>query len=139
MANDQKTKSLERVRQNCMESFGKMLDHHELLGRYLPESLEKWFESRKLLFRDPPQGAFTPRERELIAVAIEITARKPNVAGHTKRAMEAGATVHEIAEVAFTCILLAGMITYVESGQSALRAAEEYEKGRGEVIRTRKS
>ena len=130
MANDEAIKSMEMVRQHCMESFGKMLDHHELLGRYLPESLEKWFESRRLLFRDPPEGALTARERELLAVAIEITARKPNVGGHTKRAIDAGATVQEIAEVAFMCILLAGMITYVESGQNALRVAEEYAKGR---------
>lgn len=121
---------MEMVRQYCMESFGKMLDHHELLGRYLPDSLEKWFECRKSVFKDPPEGALTSRERELIAVAIEITARKPNVAGHTKRAIDAGATVREIAEIAFICILLAGMITYVESGQNALRVAEEYAKER---------
>jgi len=126
-----KDKSMEMVREYCKEYFGKMLEHHEYLGRYYPEALEKWFEARKSLFEEPPVGALTLREKELITVAIEITARKPNVGFHTRKAMEAGATAKEIAEVAGICILLVGMITYVESGNTSVRVAEEYEKTKG--------
>jgi len=119
-------KSMERVREYCAKYFGKVLDHHELLGRYYPECLEKWMGARQSLFKEPPDGALTLREKELVIVAIEIALRKPDVGGHTRRAIDAGATVKEIAEIAGLCILLAGMITFVESGQNALKVAEEY-------------
>jgi alkylhydroperoxidase/carboxymuconolactone decarboxylase family protein YurZ len=123
-----KEKSMENVREYCTSYFGRVLDHHELMGRYYPECLEKWMEARQSLFKDPPEGALTLREKELIAIAIEIAVRKPNVSFHVKKAIDAGATAKEIAELAGICMLLAGMITLVESGQHALRVAEEYEK-----------
>ncbi len=128
MDNKDAEKSMERAREYCTEYFGRVMDHHELLGRYYPDCLEKWMDARKSLFEDPPQGALTLREKELICIAIEITARKPNLGFHTKKAIDAGATVKEIAEIAGICILLAGMITFVESGQNALKVAEEYVK-----------
>jgi alkylhydroperoxidase/carboxymuconolactone decarboxylase family protein YurZ len=123
---DGKNESMENVRKYDKGYFGKVLDPHELLGRYYPECLEKWMEARASLFRDPPEGALTQREKELICVAVEIAARKPNVAFHTKKALDEGATVKEIAEICGICILLAGMVSFVESGQNALRVAEEY-------------
>jgi len=123
-----KNKSMENVREYDKSYFGKVLDHHELLGRYYPECLEKWMEARASLFKDPPEGALTQREKELICVAVEVAARKPNVAFHTKKALDEGGTVKEIAEICGICILLAGMVSFVESGQNALRVAEEYSK-----------
>ena len=125
---ENKKKSMEHVREYDKSYFGKVLDHHELLGRYFPECLEKWMEARASLFKDPPEGALTQREKELICVAVEIAARKPNVAFHTKKALEEGATAKEIAEICGICILLAGMVSFVESGQNALKVAEEYAK-----------
>ena len=120
--------SVQKVREYCNKIFGKVPDRHALMSRYYPECLEKWMEARQSLFMDPPEGALTQREKELIVIAIEIVTRKPDVSFHIKKAIDAGATVKEIAEVAGICLVLAGMITYVESGQHALRLAEEYAK-----------
>ena len=128
MDSSEAQKSMDRAREYCTEYFGKVMDHHELLGLYYPDCLEKWMDARKSLFKEPPEGALTLREKELICVAIEITARKPNMAFHTKKAIDAGATPKEIAEIASICLLLAGMMTFVESGQHALKVAEEYVK-----------
>jgi alkylhydroperoxidase/carboxymuconolactone decarboxylase family protein YurZ len=124
----EKNKSMENAREYCTQYFGSVMSQHELLGRYYPECLEKWMEARQSLFKDPPEGALTQREKELICVAIEIAGRKPNVGFHTKKAMDEGATVQEIAEIGGICILLAGMVSFVESGQHALKVAEEYAK-----------
>lgn len=128
MIDKKKEKSMQNVREYCTKYFGRVLEHHEILGRYYPECLEKWMEARQSLFKEPPEGALSLREKELIAIAIEIAVRKPNVSFHTKKAMDEGATVEEIAEIAGICILLGGMVTFVESGQHALKVAEEYAK-----------
>lgn len=136
MPKKQEDKWMEIVREYSLKYYGKNLDSYERLGRYLPETMAKWIELRRSLFEEPPIGALTLREKELIGVAIQIATRKPNVDLHTKKALMAGATVKQIAEVTGLCILLAGMITYIESGQNALKFAEEYarklkRKGKG--------
>jgi len=70
----------------------------------------------------------------LIATAIEVIAHKPNPDRHARLAIEAGASVREVADVVSLCILLGGMMTYIVSGQHALRAAEERA---GEIARSR--
>jgi AhpD family alkylhydroperoxidase len=124
----QETKGMDMVREYSLKYYGRIDDTYERFGRYLPEAMTKWIELRKSLFREPPKGALTLREKELIGVAIQVATRKPNVDLHTRKAMEAGATVKQIAEVTGLCILLAGMMTYVESGKNALAFAEEYAK-----------
>lgn len=126
---EQKDKAMEIVREYSMKYYGRIVEAYELMGRYLPDPMVKWIEFRKSVFEDPPIGALTLREKELIALTIEIANLKPNSETHAKLAIRTGATVKEIAEVAAICILLGGMATYMASGQNALRAAEEeYEK-----------
>jgi AhpD family alkylhydroperoxidase len=133
MSAEQKKEGMEMVREYSLNFYGHIPESYELFGRYLPESMVKWIELRKSLYEEPPVGALTLREKELVAIAIEIATRKPNVEMHTRKAIDAGATIKEIAEVAGMCILLGGMMTYVESGQHTLRFAEEYAKSKDKV------
>jgi alkylhydroperoxidase/carboxymuconolactone decarboxylase family protein YurZ len=120
---------LEMVRSYSMKYYGRIPEAYELLGRYLPDPMIKWIEFRKSVFQDPPIGALSLKEKELICMTIEIANLKPNCETHAKLAIRAGASVKEIAEVAAICILLGGMATHVAAGQNAIKAAEqEYEK-----------
>jgi alkylhydroperoxidase/carboxymuconolactone decarboxylase family protein YurZ len=126
---EQKDQGMEMLREYSLKYYGRIVEAYELMGRYLPGPMVKWIDFRKSVFEDPPLGALTPREKELIALTIEIASLKTNSETHAKLAIHAGATVKEIAEVAAICILLGGMATFMASGQNALRAAEEeYEK-----------
>ncbi len=100
----------------------------DLLARYRPEVLEGYLALRQAAFNTGPGAALTEREKELIIVAIEVARTKTNEPPrfHAKKAIDAGATVEEIAEVVSLCIIIGGMLTYQESGKHSLRAAEEY-------------
>jgi len=100
----------------------------EMLARYRPEVVTGYLGLRQAAFNTGRGAALTPREKELVITAIEIARTKVNQPPtfHAKKAIDAGATVAEIAEVAALCILIGGMLTYQEAGKHALRAAEEY-------------
>lgn len=100
----------------------------ELLARYRPEVFGGYIALRKAAFNTDSHAALTPREKELIILAIEISRAKvnPPPIGHAKRAIEAGATPADVAEVASLCIMISGMLSYQESGRHALRAAEDH-------------
>jgi hypothetical protein len=53
----------------------------------------------------------------------------PPPVGHTRRAMAAGATVPEIAEVVSLCLMIGGMLTYHEAGWPVLKLAQEIAGG----------
>jgi alkylhydroperoxidase/carboxymuconolactone decarboxylase family protein YurZ len=99
----------------------------ELLARYRPDVFGGYITLRQAAFNEGPDAALTPREKELIILAIEIARAKvnPPPVGHARRAIDAGATPADVAEVASLCIMISGMLSYQESGRHALRAAEE--------------
>ena len=99
---------------------------YEILSRYYPEVLHGYIGLRKAA-KSNPRLQLTDAMRELIIVAIECARTKTNPppTGHAIRAIKAGATVEQVAEVVSLCILIGGMLTYQESGRHALRAAEE--------------
>ncbi len=99
---------------------------YEILSRYRPEVLHGYITLRKAA-KDNPRSVLPDSMRELIIVAIECARTKVNgpPTGHAIRAIKAGATVEQVAEVVSLCILIGGMLTYQESGKHALRAAEE--------------
>lgn len=99
----------------------------ELLARYRPEVFGGYIALRQAAFNTGAEASLTPREKELVILAIEIARTKvnPPPVGHAKRAIEAGATPADVAEVASLCIMISGMLSYQESGRYALRAAEE--------------
>lgn len=105
----------------------RVIDDFELLARYRPEVFHGYMTLRQAAFNGGPSAALSPKMKELIILAIEIARTKTNPppVGHAKRAIDSGATPAEIAEIASLCVLIAGMLTYQESGRHALRAAEE--------------
>jgi len=72
-------------------------------------------------------GALTTRQEELVALALKISTRHKDVETNTIRAMQAGATAQQIADIAGIAMLIHGMVTYVEAGVRALKIAEDYE------------
>ena len=126
---EDKKSGLDLVREYSMKYYGRIPEAYEILGRHLPDPMVKWIELRKSVFQEPPVGALSLREKELICLTIEITSLKPNCETHAKLAIRQGASVKQIAEVAAICILLGGMATHIVAGQNAIKAAEEeYEK-----------
>jgi alkylhydroperoxidase/carboxymuconolactone decarboxylase family protein YurZ len=97
------------------------------LTRHRPEVIDGYLALRRAAFNVGPSAALSPKVKELIVIAIECALRKSNPppTGHARRAVEAGASIEEIAETVGLCIPLAGMITYQESGRFAIEAAEE--------------
>ena len=71
------------------------------------------------------------REKELIALAMELIAHKSKQAEatesevHAKPAIKEGATVKEVAEVCMMAIMLGGMMTYVVSGHNPCSSHRE--------------
>jgi alkylhydroperoxidase/carboxymuconolactone decarboxylase family protein YurZ len=99
-----------------------------ILARYRPEVFHGYITLRQAAFNTGPDAALSVKVKELIIIAIEVAMRKTNPppVGHTRRAIEAGATVTEIAEVVGLCLMITGMLTYHEAGLHVLRAAEEF-------------
>jgi alkylhydroperoxidase/carboxymuconolactone decarboxylase family protein YurZ len=97
------------------------------LARYRPEVIEGYLALRRAAFNVGAGAALSPKIKELIIIAMEcaLTKTNPPPTGHARRAVEAGATIEEIAEVVGLCIPIAGMITYQESGRFVIEAAEE--------------
>ncbi len=102
----------------------RILDRFEMLSRYCPEVVEGYMTLRQGAFMTPPYGALSLKYKELLAVAIEAALVIPAVF-HARKAIDAGATPQEIAEVVSLCLQLGGMVTYMHSGRDALKAAEE--------------
>jgi alkylhydroperoxidase/carboxymuconolactone decarboxylase family protein YurZ len=100
----------------------------EQLAHYQPDVFASYMAMRKGLFQEPPNGALDRKTKELVILGIECIARKTNPppVGHTRKAIEAGATPEEVSEVVGLCIMLGGMITYRESGRFVLREAIEH-------------
>ena len=102
----------------------------EVLSEYQPDVFASYMSMRSSLFRTPPDGALDRKTKELVILGIECIARKTNPppVGHTRKAIEAGATPAEVSEVVGLCIMLGGMITYRESGRFVLHEAVEHAK-----------
>jgi len=100
----------------------------ELLAQFQPEVFTSYMAMRGGLFKTPPDGALDRKTKELVILGIECIARKTNPppVGHTRKAVEAGATPKEISEVVGLAIMLGGMITFRESGRFVLREAVEH-------------
>lgn len=124
---------LEAVRKYSMEYYGEVLESYERLARYRPEVLVDWIQLRRTIFESQKGRGLGVKELELISTAVEIIAHKPNPDRHAKLAIDAGASVREVADVVSLCILLGGMMTYIVSGQHALKAAETRARELGRI------
>ena len=107
---------------------GPAIESFELLAEHTPEVFEGYISLRRGAFKTPEMGgALSLREKELAILAIECMARKvnPPPTFHARKAVEAGATLPQIAEVVALCIMIGGMLTYQEAGKFVLMAARE--------------
>jgi alkylhydroperoxidase/carboxymuconolactone decarboxylase family protein YurZ len=100
-----------------------------LLAAYAPDVFAGYMSMRQGAFPVPDlEGSrFSAKWRELLMVGIEVAAlMSPPPTYHARRAIEAGATPQDVAEVVALCIVLRGMISYQQSGRYALEAAHEH-------------
>ena len=104
----------------------RVLKTFEPLARHNPEAFIGYMGLRQGIFKEPPKGVLSQKTKELVILGIECALKKTNPppVGHTRHAIAAGATVAEIAEVVSICIMIAGMLTYQESGRFVLEEAE---------------
>lgn len=104
-----------------------VLADFELLADFRPEVFEGYMTLRQAAFNTGEGAALTAREKELIILAIEVARTKvnPPPVGHAQKVIDSGGTPGEVAELVSLCIMIAGMLTYQESGRFALRAAVE--------------
>lgn len=104
------------------------------LAEHRPEVFHGYIALRRAAFNTGPDAALPPKIKELMILAIEIATRKTNPppVGHTRRAMAAGATVAEIAEVVSLCLMIGGMLTYHEAGWPVLQLAQEIARENGQ-------
>jgi alkylhydroperoxidase/carboxymuconolactone decarboxylase family protein YurZ len=107
--------------------FKGRLDSYELLARYRPEVVHGYMTLRQAAFNVDEDAALDRKTKELVILAIEIARQmsNPPPVGHAVKAIEAGATPAEVAEVASLCLLIGGMLTYQLAGKHALLAAED--------------
>jgi alkylhydroperoxidase/carboxymuconolactone decarboxylase family protein YurZ len=123
-----KEEKLREFREYCLNYYGRIPEQYERLAKYTPDIMTSWTKFRSTTWKKPEAGGHIPiKVKELIAVGIETALRKPHV-GHVEMAINAGATVEEIAEVLGICIMLAGMATYEIGGKDVLERAEKHAK-----------
>lgn len=108
----------------------KVRESFRLLAQHAPGVFDAYINMRQEAFeRGAANGALDAKQKELVILGMEIMGHKTNPPPifHARKAVEAGASVAEIAEVIGLCIMIGGMVTYQECGQFVLRAAHERE------------
>lgn len=100
-------------------------ENMKLLHKHAPGTIDAYIALRQSLYQDPPIAALTQREKELVILGMECALRKSNPSPefHARSAVAAGASLKDIAEVLSLAIMIAGMVTYQESGQYVLAEA----------------
>jgi alkylhydroperoxidase/carboxymuconolactone decarboxylase family protein YurZ len=97
------------------------------LAKYRPAVIDGYLTLRRAAFNVGPDAALSPKMKELVIIGMECAMMKTNPppTGHARRAVEAGASIEEIAEVVALCIPIAGMMSYQEAGRFVIEAAEQ--------------
>jgi alkylhydroperoxidase/carboxymuconolactone decarboxylase family protein YurZ len=109
-------------------------DSFRLLAQYSPSTFRGYMALRAGVFpvEDGASTALPDPIKELVILAIEISAlMSPPPTYHARMAIDAGATVDQVAEVVALCVMLRGMISYQQSGRYVLEAAHERATGSG--------
>jgi alkylhydroperoxidase/carboxymuconolactone decarboxylase family protein YurZ len=121
--NDKKENAITSLRDFATQHFNGWKEKYRLMSDKYPETLEHMMRARVAL----NDGALTTKEAELITLGLEISKLHNDIETQTVRAMQAGATAQQVAEVVGICMLTHGMVTYEEAGVRALKTAEDYE------------
>ncbi|MEK5520407.1 carboxymuconolactone decarboxylase family protein [Heyndrickxia sporothermodurans] len=105
--------------------YGKAPDWVVKMNTYNPEALEAYTELRHGILKD---GALSRKEKECILVGINAARRyERSMIYHTQGAVDAGATLEELAEILSVCILSRGLPAWLE-GIKSLAFAANYMK-----------
>jgi alkylhydroperoxidase/carboxymuconolactone decarboxylase family protein YurZ len=125
--------SLKKAQEYWENYYGHRPEQYERLAKYNPDVMTSWTKFRSTTWKIPEKGGHLPfKFKELLAVGIETAVGKLHV-GHVERAIDAGATLEEIAEVLGICIMLGGMMTYETGGKDVLKRAEAHAKKTGKI------
>lgn len=93
---------------------------------FSPEALNAYMDLRLSVLKD---GALTRKEKELILVGINAARRyERSMIYHTQGAVDAGATLEELAEIFSACVLSRGLPAWLE-GVKSLNFAAQYKNG----------
>lgn len=109
------------------EFEGAALDSFLPLARTAPGVLAGYARLRSAAAEPAPPAELSARVKELILIAIAVAGLKSNPPPvlHARKAIQAGATVGEVAEVVSLCLSVGGMITYQAAGRFVIEAAED--------------
>jgi len=101
-------------------------DTFRLLAEYVPGVFRGYMTLREGVFPLEGEGdsVLPAKVKELVILGVEIAAMmSPPPVYHARKAIEAGATPQEVAEVVALCIMLRGMMSYQQSGRFVLEEA----------------
>lgn len=100
------------------------------LARHAPRAFAGYVALRSAATEPPPGGSLPTATKELIMLAALCMGRKSNPAPvlHVQKAMQAGASVADIAEMVALVLTVGGMITYQSTGRALIEAAEEFDR-----------
>lgn len=123
-------REVDEVLKHFQETLGTIPEPLKPLGEFAPEVLTGYYQMRKWLMREPPEGALPKKVKELIYVALDcvLGAPVPFLKAHSREAIKAGATAREVSEAVTLVLMLGGMPKYMTHGYEALKAAIEAEK-----------
>lgn len=94
------------------ETSGSLPTWVQMMSSYSPGALQSYANLRQTSLSD---GRVPRKAKELVLVGINLSERYPDgVSLHTRGARRAGATDGELAEVALTCVLTAGIPAWFE-------------------------
>lgn len=108
---------------NYMESFKQTGKEYRNLIKESGDTMRSFGKLHTDAIKD---GALTKKEKELMSVAIAVSIRCEGcIHSHVASAIQAGATMEELAETVNVCILMSGGPGTVYGGK-ALAFAQEY-------------
>lgn len=107
------------------EPHGELPNWVTQMEQYAPHALEAYTQLEQVILND---GALSKKEKECILVGVNAARRyESGMIHHTKAALEAGATLEELAEILSVCILSRGLPAWLE-GIKALSYAVQFQK-----------
>lgn len=80
------------------------------MEKYYEDVLAEFMYMRRTFFKVPSEGTLPTKYKELIIPAVQLGLGRESVF-HARKAIDAGPTAKEVAEVLSLVILLAGMTT----------------------------
>lgn len=105
------------------QEYGELPPWAAALDRAAPEGYRAYLALRGTILRD---GVLSRKEKDLLLVGVSAARRnRPSLLGHTRLAVQEGATPEEVLEVVLVGILSRGIPAWIE-GLEALELAERH-------------